>query len=489
MKNKSLKINAIFNVIRIAMSIIFPLITYPYASRVLGVDNIGKVQFATSVITFFSLLAALGVSSYAVRECSSIRNDRKKISEFASQIFTINFLFTIITYFLMFLVLLLPTKLKFYYILILIQSISLILTTLGVEWVFIIYEDYFYITLRVILTQVISLVLLFIFVRKEGDFYIYAMITVFASSITNIFNFFYSKKYIDLKLTKNMGIKTHLKPMFTLFSNNLAQHIYINSDVVMLGFFTNDFFVGIYTLSTKIYIIIKQLINAIIAVTIPRLSYLRDKNGEELKQKNNSILNVCILILFPAIIGLFLLSDRIVLLIGGKKFISGGISLKILSISLLFAVLSNFFVNATLIVHREDKKVLQATIIGAIANFSLNFIFIPLWQERGAAITTVISEATVFMVSLIASLKYVSFKNIFESLGQSTIGCILIFLIYTFIDKMSLPNYMILFLTIGASVIAYFILLLIFRNKYLIIILDSLKNKFNSITKRKKVIK
>ena len=68
MKNKSLKINMILNVLKTFMSIIFPLITYPYATRVLGVENFGKINYSNSVITYVALIASLGIASYAIRE-------------------------------------------------------------------------------------------------------------------------------------------------------------------------------------------------------------------------------------------------------------------------------------------------------------------------------------------------------------------------------------------------------------------------------------
>ena len=73
MENKSIKKNAILNTIKVLMSVIFPLITFPYATRVLGTDNIGKVQFVSSFITFFTLLATLGINNYAVREGATYR--------------------------------------------------------------------------------------------------------------------------------------------------------------------------------------------------------------------------------------------------------------------------------------------------------------------------------------------------------------------------------------------------------------------------------
>lgn len=89
-KSKSLKFNMLLNTIKNVMGIIFPLISFPYASKVLGVDNIGKYGFANSVISYFLLLADLGISTYAIREGAKIRSDKEKTNAFASEMFSIN---------------------------------------------------------------------------------------------------------------------------------------------------------------------------------------------------------------------------------------------------------------------------------------------------------------------------------------------------------------------------------------------------------------
>ena len=111
MKVKSLKINVILNMIRTIMQLIFPLITFPYASRVLGTESLGKVNFTTSVISYFVLIASLGINSYAIREGASLRENRDKFEHFANEIFSINVISTFITYVLMFITFLLVPKL------------------------------------------------------------------------------------------------------------------------------------------------------------------------------------------------------------------------------------------------------------------------------------------------------------------------------------------------------------------------------------------
>lgn len=150
MKQHNLKLNAILNTIKTLFGIIFPLITFPYVSRVLMPENIGKVNFGSSFVSYFSLIASLGISTYAIRECSAKRNNKNELSETASQIFSINICTTVIAYVLMFLTLLFFRKFDSYRTLIIVQSTTILFTTLGCDWLNSAMEDFAFITLRTI---------------------------------------------------------------------------------------------------------------------------------------------------------------------------------------------------------------------------------------------------------------------------------------------------------------------------------------------------
>ena len=322
MKKKSLGLNALLNGIRTVLNTLFPLITFPYISRVLSVENVGKYNFALSVIQYFLLIAALGISTYAVREGTKFRDDKKKFSIFANEIFTINIISTIIAYILLVFTVAAVPKFKDYAVIIAVFSIEILFTTIGTEWIYSIYEEYAYITIRSIIFKVISIILLFLLVKKPDDYIVYAGITVFANAGSNILNFIHAKKYCSLKFDIGLALKRHLKPIMIIFASTVATTIYINSDTTMLGFMGTDFEVGIYSVSSKIYRIVKQMLAAILIVTIPRLSLLMgQKRIEEYKNILTQIFNVLVMLVFPSVTGLILLSKEVVLLISGKEYI------------------------------------------------------------------------------------------------------------------------------------------------------------------------
>ena len=168
-KEKSLKINMILNAIKGIMSIVFPLISFPYVSKILGVENIGKYNFSNSIINYVVLFAGLGIATYAIREGARLRNKKEEIEKFSSEMFSINIISTVVAYIGLFILLIIVPKFHEYTSLLIILSLQVIFKTIGIEWIYSIYEDYAYITLRSIIFQVLSLILLFLFVKTQND--------------------------------------------------------------------------------------------------------------------------------------------------------------------------------------------------------------------------------------------------------------------------------------------------------------------------------
>ena len=274
MKKKSLGINAFLNGLRSVLNLFFPLITFPYVSRVLSVSGIGIYNFSNTYVNYFILIAGLGITTYAVREGAKYRENRDRINEFVSQIFSLNMIATIIAYVLLFASLIIFKNLHNYVSCILIFSLQILFTTLGTEWIYTIYEDYAYITIRSIIFKIISIILLFLLVRKPEDYLIYAAITVFSAVGSNLLNFIHARSFVHIKLTTKTNWRYHLKPILVIFASAIAITIYVSSDTTILGLLKNDYAVGIYSTSVKIYQIIEGLLSAILTVTIPRLAFL-----------------------------------------------------------------------------------------------------------------------------------------------------------------------------------------------------------------------
>ena len=474
---KSIKLNALLNVIRQLCVIIFPIITFPYISRVLGAANYGKVTFTQSIISYFSLIAALGISNYAIREGAALRGKVTELNKFFSEIYILNLISTFIAYILLFLTVVFVNKLHEYSILILILSATILLTTVGVDWIYTVYEDFSYITIRSILTQIVSLFLMFILVRQKDDYVTYAFVLMVSSGAANILNMFHARKYFRFHFCKIKDTFKHLKSVFILFFNNIMISIYINSDTTIIGFMRGDYEVGLYSAVSKLYSVIKNVINAIIVVAIPKASYyINNKENKKYNILINKIINCVITFLFPTVTGLFIESRFIVTLISGDEYAESYIALRFLCVAMFFSLFAAIFTNLVLLPFRQETLILKASTISAFVNIVLNFLFIHYWGYTGAALTTALAEFIVAIICYKKSKRYFELKINVKDCIVCIFGCVGIVCIC--ILSHLLFSYTIFneFITIIMAVICYFVILLCCKNSLIMDVLQDLKD-------------
>lgn len=477
---KSLKLNAILNGFRSILNLLFPLITFPYVSRVLQADGIGKYNFSNSVVSYFLLIAALGITNYAVREGAKLRDNREKFSAFASQIFTINLVSTLVAYILLFTCLFFFRNLKAYKVAVLIFSLQIFFTTIGVEWIYTIFEEYAYITIRSIVFKLISIAMLFLFVKKSDDYLIYAGITVFASGGSNILNYFHSQKFCDIRITINTDWKRHLKPIIIIFATGIATQIYVNSDVTILGILKGDYSVGIYSVSSKIYSIVKALAQALVIVTVPRLSMLLGKSKiEEFNILLRRVTSILAMVTIPATIGLYMLAPQIITIISGEGYLRGVTSLRLLCPALLVSVFSWILAYCVLLPSKRENNFFTAAVVSATVNIVLNFILIPFISENGAALTTSLAELIMLIQIGLYSrdiLNKVYTSVFWRDIRSYLFGAIVIGIICFIVKNCFEMIFVQLILSISLSIIFYILVLLILKNQMCIEFLKKAKS-------------
>lgn len=480
-KERSLMNNAILNLIKTFSSIVFPLITFPYVSRVLLPEGVGKYNFANTYVSYFSLVASLGITTYAIRECSIVRDDKKQLERVSSQIFSINVCSMLIAYTLLFLSLICFRKLDEYRLLIVILSTSIFFTIMGADWLNSAFEDFKYITIRTVFFQIVSLVALFLFVKSPADNIYYAMITALASGGASILNVFYRRKYCRVRMLfsiKEMGWKKHFPSIVLLFVMILVQTIFSSSDITMLGIMRSDYEVGLYSTATKIYTIMNQIMASILWVMLPRLTgYFAEKNYIEI----NKLLKKCIQFMMglglPCIIGGFFLSDEIVTIVGGTEYIEASVYLKILMVSLFFALIGgNIMGNMILLPAKKEKYFLQACVVAAIVNIVLNMIFITEYGALAASITTVIAHVVLFIMLIPRVEKDINIGTFKENMLAPICGSFLVACICLISKSIFQSTWIILIFALVFSILIYAAVLLIMRYQ---VVIDILREKIN----------
>lgn len=473
---KSIEINVILSIVKTLSSIVFPLITFPYISRVLLPENVGKVNFSISFVNYFMLIAALGIQTYAIRSCAAQKDNRAELSTISSQLFSINLITTALAYIALFITLAIYPGLESYRFIILILSVSIMFTTLGADWLNSAMEDFKYITIRTLFFQLLSLVLMFLFVRKSEDYINYALILMFSSSGANIVNIWYRRRYCNTHFTLNIDWKLHFAPILSLFVMSLAQTIFGNADVTMLGLMQNDFQVGLYSTAHKVTLTISQLVQAVALVIIPRLSYYFSNEDYETANKLlKKVLSFNLTLGLPIVIGTVMMAKDIIILIGGYEYIQAVPVIRVLILSFMFSLVGGSFLgNAILIPMGKEKYYMIVCCITAIINVVLNSILIPHLAAVGAAISTAFNGLLILLLLLLNVDNNIKINGILPLFVKPIIGCTFIAVICFLFNTVS--NFVIrVVLSVLISVIVYGIIQVLLKNELVIEILSSLK--------------
>lgn len=392
--NKSIKVNMVMNVILTTSNFFFPLITYSYVARKLLPAGTGKVAFVQSVLAYFTYISALGISTYGIRECAKVRNDKEKLSKLVQELFFINLLSTIVAYVLLICTINFVPKFHGYSKLFLIMSISIGLQTLGVEWLYTALEKYTYITIRSLIFKLISVILTFLLIKGPEDYVMYGGLTVFTTSASYILNFFNAKKYVLLKKFDNYNLKRHLKPIMVFFFTIIITTVYGHFDSLMLGFMQGDNAVGVYNAALKMKTIVLSFSTSVTSVLIPRMSvYVAQKDTKRFNELLVKSLRVTYILLIPLVIFVFINSSDILLFICGPEYLNANDTLRVLMICVIALSFTNIFGNQILIPKGDEKRYSMSVFWGMFINLGLNYMLIPCFSSAGAAIATLATES------------------------------------------------------------------------------------------------
>lgn len=398
-KQVSIKFNFVMNTILTMSTFIFPLITFPYVSRILLPEGTGKVSFATSIISYFAMIAQLGIPTYGIRACAKVRDDRVELSKTVHEIFVINIVMSIVAYILLGVALFVVPKFRTDRLLMIIVSLIIFFNTIGMSWLFSALEKYKYITIRSITFKFIALMAMFIFIHQKSDYIIYGGISIFASSASNICNYFYAHKFVDFHQNVKYQYKKHLKPILVFFAMSCATTIYTNLDTVMLGFIKNDAEVGFYNAAVKIKSILVCVVTSLGTVLLPRASYyVEHKLMDEFDRITRKAIHFVCLAAVPMVVYFMLFAKEGILFLSGNAYAPATIPMIIIMPTLLAIGFTNIMGIQMLIPLGQERIVLYSEIAGAVVDLIINMLLIPSMASTGAAIGTLIAEFVVWGV-------------------------------------------------------------------------------------------
>jgi O-antigen/teichoic acid export membrane protein len=484
-KQKSIKKNFIMNAILTMSQFIFPLITFPYVSRILLPVGTGKVSFATSIISYFTMFAQLGIPTYGVRRCAQARDDKMELTRVTHELFFINLLVSGIAYVVLFLALAFVPRLQGDRTLYLIISLNIIFTCVGIEWMYRGLEEYTYITVRSIIFKFIALIAMFAFIHQKSDYLIYGAISIFAASASSILNFINARKHIYMHPIGGYQLKRHLKPVLIFFAMSIATTVYTNLDTVMLGFMKTDTDVGYYNAAVKIKGILVSIVTSLGAVLLPRASYYVEKGDlADLRRLSSKALDFVLIVACPLALYFILFAKEGIRFLSGPAYGGAVLPMQWIQPTIIFIGLTNILGLQILVPLGKEKYVLYSEIAGAITDFTINWFLIPRLASAGASIGTLAAEFVVLVVQYHVLRKEVTpifrklpYGKIIIALGLATLASI-------WVKWLNLHAFVILVISVILFMGVYVAVLLLTKESMMIEIMSTVKNKMNQLKNR-----
>ena len=396
----SIKRNFEYNLLLTLCNYIFPLLTYPYASRVLGVEKIGVCSFVDSVINYFVLFSMLGIGSYGVREIAKCKEDKDRRNFVFSNLIIINFLLTLIALLSLIASIIWVPFFVEYKSFLWVGAAKLLFNMFLIEWFFQGIQDFKYITIRSIFVRTIYVIAVFVFVHSENDAIVYFGLTVLTTLLNAIINWHYSHHYVILSFLK-LNFKLFIIPIFVFGYYRILTSMYTTFNVVFLGFSSGDVEVGYFSTATRLHGIIMAAFSALTTVLVPKVSELLvDGNKQRLIELADRTFSILVTISVPAILFCLFCAEDIICIIAGDGYSGAVLPFRIVIFLLLVIGMEQIVVQQFLMASSSNKSVFTLSTTGAVVGLLLNFILTPQYGSIGTSISWSISELSVLAVGL-----------------------------------------------------------------------------------------
>lgn len=469
--------NLFHNIIFLLSNILFPLVSFSYASRIIGPEGYGKIQFIIGFTHYFIIFAAFGIPILGVREIAKVRHQKDRFNTLFSELFFINIISSAIITTIYFGIILsfnwFKADLSFY----IIAGLYLFFSFSTLDWFFNGIEQFKYLSIRSVIIKSISFIALILLVKTKQDLIYYFLITIFSILGNNIWNWVRLHKLVSLKV-RNLNFKKHLPALLTLFGASLSISMYTIVDTVLLGFLADEKSVGYYTAAVRINKLMIPMIIALGTVLIPRITKcIENKETQQLKMMiDKSFSFICILGI-PIAFGLFLFSQEILVSLSGSEFQNASMAMQITAPLVILIGLAHLFGFQLLIPFGLEKKYFIATLWGMSFSIILNIILIPLLKDLGTAIATLTGEFLVMSISFYFVNKNFVIRFPWKILFSSITTCLL-FIPIALSLKYLLENSIIIVIVAVpiCAFVFFFVQVSILKNNHILEFIQYLKN-------------
>lgn len=461
--------NLFYNTLLSVSQVLFPLITFPYSSRILGPEGMGAVNFADNFTTYFLLLAALGIPLYGVREIAKVKDQPQALSRVFSELLFIHLATSVLAVLILFSLSYSIGRLRSDFALYQIGMSVVLGSVFIAEWFFQGTEQFKFIAIRSMTIRIFTIALLFLLVDGPEDKVLFYGLNLIAVLLAAAANMYAIRQMVKLSF-RNLSFKRHFKPLLIIFSNSVVTTIYLVFDTIILGFLTSDQYVGYYSASMRISKLSLAVIAALSTVLLPRLTMaFKNENFQEAEMLLDKSLNFVVFISVPIALGTLCLSREIILLFAGDQYLPAVLSLQVSCFIVFFVGLALVFSHQILLPLHLEKRILYASIFGVVVSLLLNFNLIPVFRHVGAAISSLATEAVVTLILFFFARRALKFAFPLKQILQSALTCLLFFFIKYSVLQFTNNAVAVILITVLLSAISYLLFqLFVWKNKHIL---------------------
>ncbi|AZP93054.1 flippase [Enterococcus mundtii] len=411
---KNIARNFIYQSIFQIMKIVIPIITIPIVSMALGPAGIGIFNYTNSIAQYFVLVASVGVAMYGNREIALAYNRQEDISKLFWEIVVFKAILTLAVFFIYIAVVsFLPNSNYFYF-----QSLTILAVLFDISWFFMGIEDFKLTSVSSLFVQIITFVLILLFIKDSNDVGIYILIQTAGIFVSQVLVWFFIKPYITFQKINLKKSFSHIKGSFEFFIPQVAITLYTNLNKTLLGLFIGASAVGFYTNSLTLNTVFITIITTLDIVLLPHMSGLfAKKNVERIVELMDKTIDLQLFFSLPIMFGMLTVYDKLVPWFFGEKFLFINNVIPFFTPLIVIIPLGMAVSRQYLIPIGKVREYNKSVIIGAGINIISNLILLPTVGFFGVVISNLLAEFFVTAVRVRSFLKSTNFSFNFRRIS------------------------------------------------------------------------
>lgn len=487
-EKKSVVKNYMYNLIYQILILVLPLITTPYLSRVLGAEGVGIYGYTYAITTYFVLFGSLGISLYGQREIAYAQNNLTKRKRTFIELIIFRFITIAIALLVYFIFFVKGQTYSVYYSILLIEIVA---AAFDISWFFQGLEEFKKTVFRNVLVRSVSVALVFILVKNQGDLWKYMLIYSLADLLGNLLLWTYLPKYLRGRKIKHINIKRHVVPILLLFVPQVANKIYNLLDTTMIGAIIADKSeTGYYEQGQKVIRLLLTIVTSLGIVMVPRMaSTFAEGDKKKIRKYLQTSFSFVFIISVPLMFGISSVAKDFVPVFFGDGYEKVSLLIAIFSPMLILMGIENVIGTQYLLPTKRQKEFSISIVSGIITNIILNAILISFFASIGASIATVLSQLVVDGVQIYFVRKEIKFKPIIRNFVRYFVAgfimfivCLIIKLIINSIgisdgNGIFTKHVISIIIQVACGGATYFGMLYVFRDKYFYMIVNKISMK------------